>query len=851
MKVEQTTLKNGLNTLFIDTPGSNVSSVQIWFKAGSALENKSNKGIAHFLEHMFFKGTKKYPNMQIAKTVESFGGELNAFTSFDYTCYYINSPVNHVQESLDVLLDMVSNPEFLQEDLEPERDVVFEEYRRSIDSPNQYNFFNIQKNSFPQKYSQPILGTEKTIKNFTREQLTEFRNQYYNNQNAMLIVSSDLKKKDEIEELINEYSLPNGDVSKFSQFNLSKNAKIASNNKAVNQATITFTLQSPDYTDKDSSAEDLALNCLAFGDISPLYKDLVASNSLASALGGSTMYFSKGGCHFLRLACPIENIDKLLKAFEKSLTTVLKEGFSENDITRIKNQYLSSKIYERETSESYAFALGHSFAQTGNIHSEDEFINQMRHVTKSQVSRALRNVFSRDMHINVQLPLDHEIKDFEGKFTKLRTKINTVAAKSIKAIATNKVTPSAFDTEAKCIELKKNVQLVYRKNLMTPTFVLHAYYKGGLAHENGDNNGMYNLISKNITYGYKGFPYEKLKNELEHKSSYLNGFTGKNAFGITLHGLSEHTNTLLPHFFGVLDKPSFPAKYFALEKELIHRTIHLQKEDPVKHCFRNFNRLVFNKHPYSQDMIGNEKSLKKLSRKSVQDFYQQCRTESKLVITYCGDLDESVVIEKLAPFIESLPAIKVKKKAKNKIKPINGEEKSITFDREQTHIVIGKPAYMINTEEDLYLRMFTTLLSGQSSDLFVKVRDQMGLCYTCQPLHHTALEAGYWGIYIASGHDKKDLAIEAILEILEQYRTNGVEKEEFELIKKMISGQNLINIQTNDDYANFYSIPTLHDLGFDYQHITFNKMNKLNYAKFNKFLKEFLTTEWNRVEVGR
>ena len=116
MILEQNTISN-INTFFIDSPGSNTATIQIWFNAGSSLEDKSEFGIAHFLEHMFFKGTNKYPGAALARTIESFGGEINAFTSFDYTCYYINSPSQNINESLDVLLDMVSNPNFNQEDI--------------------------------------------------------------------------------------------------------------------------------------------------------------------------------------------------------------------------------------------------------------------------------------------------------------------------------------------------------------------------------------------------------------------------------------------------------------------------------------------------------------------------------------------------------------------------------------------------------------------------------------------------------------------------------------------------------------------------------------------------------------
>jgi len=156
MQYELTKLKNNLNTLFVNSPGSTAGTIQIWFRAGSALEKDDNEGIAHFLEHMFFKGTQTRPGAKIAHEVETFGGEINAFTSFDYTCYYINTPNNRISDSINILLDMVANPEFKQEDLVPERDVVFEEYRRSIDSPSQFAFSKLQNSAFSGAYAPNI-----------------------------------------------------------------------------------------------------------------------------------------------------------------------------------------------------------------------------------------------------------------------------------------------------------------------------------------------------------------------------------------------------------------------------------------------------------------------------------------------------------------------------------------------------------------------------------------------------------------------------------------------------------------------------------------------------------------------
>lgn len=850
MQIIQKTLDNKQNTLFIDSPGSTSASVQFWFRAGSAFEKKENEGIAHFLEHMFFKGTKKRPGAKIAHDVESYGGEVNAFTSFDYTCYYINCPSGQVSKTIDILLDMVSNPMFLEKDITPEREVVFEEYRRAIDNPSQYNFLKIQKSSFQGSYAHPILGNEKTIKNFSQKQLIEFREKYYNTANSLLVVSGDLKNVDKLSNQINKFTFPHGKINEFSNFKLKKKNSINIHTKEVNQVVMTFTIEAPDYLSLNGAVEDLSLNCLAHGELSPLHQSLITDTSLASGVSGSTMFFSKGGCHFLRMSLPAENVSKALKLLEKQIRETLKKGFSGDEISRIRNQYIASKVYEKETIESFAFALGHGFAQSGDIHCEENFIKRMKDATDTQVSNCLFDIFSRTIHTCVQTPQGFKDKNLEGKINKFTESIQKAASQR-KAIKNEKFDEtSKYDPEVKVKHIKRGVKFLYRQNTMSPTFVLQSYIKGGLAHETPENNGIYHLISRLMTYGYKGLGFKALKNDLEIKSAYLNGFSGKNAYGLNLHGLSEHSDELISHYIQTLMTPQFPAKHLTIEKELTKRQFLIQKEDPVKQCFLKVNKLVFNNHPYSMELIGTEKSIRKHSTKSLSAFHQKSLDEQEMVITYCGSEEYSAVLKKLSPFFDSLkPRAKVKK-LKNSIKPLTGQNIEIDFKREQSHIFIGRPAFTASTDKDLYLKMLTSYLSGQSSELFVEVRDNLGLCYSVQAIHHTALEAGYWGIYIGAGHDKADDAVNAIKKILDRLQLKGFSQSEFNRVKKMIAGQNLISIQTNDDYAHFYSISVLHELGLDFQHKSFEKLEKFTLEDFNKFLASFLKTDWNLIKVG-
>lgn len=851
MKIDQVQLDNELNTLFIHSPGCSAATVQMWFRAGSALEVKDNEGIAHFLEHMFFKGTPTRPGPQLAHDIESYGGEVNAFTSFDYTCYYINTPSIFLDKSTDILLDMVANPLFGADEIPAERQVVFEEYRRAMDNPSQYNFIQLQKSSFEGGYTHPILGREDTIVNFTQEQIKYFRETYYNLENALLVVAGDLKDREALENKIRSFRLPHGKKSEFGPFEIKAKESINVHDKDIRQATLTLCMQAPDYSHEKAAAQDLAINCLAHGETSRFYQALVAKTSLCNGIAGSTMYFANGGVHMLKMSFPVENLAKISKIFMEVLSDALVKGFRPEELTKIKNQYISSKVYERESIESYAFSLGHGFAQAGNIYCEDEFIENIRRTTVEEVWNGLLELVKESSHFTLQVPKGTNEVNAERELKKWQTELNKATAKlKVKALD-QKYIGSEFDPAVQVIQVKPGIKLIYRQNKMTPTFVMHAYMKGGQSAETAKNAGIHHLMSRLITYGYKGMKYENIKQELETLSSSLSGFSGKNAYGLTLHGQSKDFERLSQHFFGTLFTPEVPKKFFDHEKKIILRALDNQKEDATKQAFKSFYKMVFNQHSYSLDLAGTPQTLKTFSPLSLKKLHDGHLKKSELVLTYCGDQDLSVIQSLIKEVTKTLPNRLTTKTKKLKPKALNGKKDFLEFNREQTQIVIGTPAYPIGVIEDIYLKMITAHLSGQSSDLFVEVRDRQGLCYSVSPVHVAALEAGCWGIYIGSGHDKTEAAIKAIMDILNDLRDNGIEKHEFERIKTMIDGQTLLSIQTNEDYAQFYSIPILHSLGLDFPHKTNELIRQANYVDFQAFLKKFFGKKWNIIKAGR
>lgn len=203
--VTKTTLPNGLRIVTERIDSVKSISVGIWVKTGSRNEKNELAGVTHFLEHMLFKGTKKRTAFEIAQSMESVGGYLNAFTSSEYTCYYARCVDEQLSRALDVLSDMVLNPSFPEEEIEKEKKVVIEEMKMYRDSPDDYLFEAFTTKMFQNHaLGRPILGFEDTVSAFTRENLYDYMLDRYRPDNLLVAVAGNVNHK-EVVELVSNY----------------------------------------------------------------------------------------------------------------------------------------------------------------------------------------------------------------------------------------------------------------------------------------------------------------------------------------------------------------------------------------------------------------------------------------------------------------------------------------------------------------------------------------------------------------------------------------------------------------------------------------------------------------------
>ena len=198
-------LPNGVTVLYEKVPGVKVVSVQCWIKTGSVNENDKLSGISHFLEHMLFNGTKKFKPGEIDEYLDAKGGYNNAFTSLDVTNYYVTIPTDEAEAAYEVVSDMVFNALLLQTEIDREKPVVLQEINRKYDDPSYKMWQDLQATLFEgTPYSRQVIGSSKTVSEFTRDEIVDYYNRFYHPENMTLVVVGDIEQ-DKAVELAGKY----------------------------------------------------------------------------------------------------------------------------------------------------------------------------------------------------------------------------------------------------------------------------------------------------------------------------------------------------------------------------------------------------------------------------------------------------------------------------------------------------------------------------------------------------------------------------------------------------------------------------------------------------------------------
>lgn len=391
--VKTITLKNGLRLVLEYIPHVQSAAMGIWVKVGCVNEEPEIAGISHFIEHMMFKGTSNRNAKEIASDIDKLGGQINAFTGKEATCYYIKTISSNLLQGAEVLVDMLENSLFSNEEMDKERKVIEEEIKMTLDTPDDLAIDEMIECVFKGKpYGNSIIGTPKTLANINSEVMHKYFDKQYSIDRILVSVSGNFNEKELVEYFEDKFigfrkcnppqDLSGSDYSR--DFKLIKKdieqSHIALGNKGVK-------IDGDDYY-------DLVILSKIFGGSmsSRLFQNIREQKGLAYTIISLYGTYQEDGYFSIYAGVAHDKIEEALQAIKVELDNLLKEGITQEELTMAKEQIKSSFIFGQESVASRMFNNGKCILLTGKVDSQEEFINKVDKVSVDTVQKLINRI---------------------------------------------------------------------------------------------------------------------------------------------------------------------------------------------------------------------------------------------------------------------------------------------------------------------------------------------------------------------------------------------------------------------------------------------------------------------------
>jgi zinc protease len=409
--VVATTLDNGLRVLLLEDHRSPIVSFQTWYRVGSRNEQRGLTGLAHFLEHLMFKGTQKYGPRQFARLVEENGGRDNAFTTQDVTSYFVDIAADRLDLIIDLEADRMPNLVLDTQDIESERQVVIEERRtRTEDDPGGFLGEAVGSIAFrAHPYGQPIIGWVVDLERLTPEQIRAFYRTYYVPNNATVVVAGDFKAAETLEKIKQRFgSIRRGpDPPPMLAVEPAQNGerRVTVSRKAE-LPIVYLAYHVPNWKSEDASSLEVLSAVLAGGRTSRIYKNLIYDRQLALDAGGDYSYFSFDPNLFWFWATPMpgQGPDVLEKALLDEMERLKREPVTAEELQRAKNQIEASFVFAEDSVHRRASLLAR-FDFVGGAAEKARFLERIRSVTDADLMRVAQAWFPASLkNVGVLIP---------------------------------------------------------------------------------------------------------------------------------------------------------------------------------------------------------------------------------------------------------------------------------------------------------------------------------------------------------------------------------------------------------------------------------------------------------------
>jgi predicted Zn-dependent peptidase len=395
---QRETLDNGLRVLMADLPHAQSVAVMIMFAAGSRYETADTAGIAHFSEHMFFKGTERRPSArEIAGEIDAIGGEFNAFTGKENTTYYVKCAADHRDVALDVLVDMLRNSRFAEEEIEREKGVIVEEMNMYYDTPRDF-IGGVYEGLLwgDQPLGRDIIGNKDTIRDATRDTFMGYLDRWYKPSRMVLGVAGRIGDGllERAQELLGD--LEDADTGGPETTAPHENGRVRVSTKQSEQAHICLGVHSRPLDDPDRYALQLLATALGGGMSSRLFTEVRERRGLAYYVYGLNHSYTDAGTLYAQAGVDISRIDDAVSTIAAELRTIAAEPLPPDELEKARNFAKGRFVLQLESPQGLMmFGLRKEVLER-RLPDPDEVVRGLDAVTTEDVARVASELIAPD-----------------------------------------------------------------------------------------------------------------------------------------------------------------------------------------------------------------------------------------------------------------------------------------------------------------------------------------------------------------------------------------------------------------------------------------------------------------------
>ena len=793
-------LANGLTLLHQPDFSSELVSVQVWVRTGSIHEGALiGSGVSHFLEHLLFKGTERRDGKQISREVHTLGAEMNAYTSFDRTVYYMDAPSAAFSQVVDLLCDCVLHSVLPASEIECERDVILREIDMDMDDPDHQLSQTLFRTAFrSHPYREPVIGHRELFKQVTFDELWEYYRTRYVPNNMVVSIAGAVDS----EVCLSEIEATFGQVRRGrlatvllpeEPMQLSFRKEMTVGDYTVSRGALCFKV--PHLSHPDSLALDFLAYVLGAGESSLLWKQLRNQQGLVHYI--DCRNWNSGDCGLFEISyvCDHEKQSEVEPAILKVVRELCRSGLEEPVLQKIRHQILKNEIDRQKTLSGQASQLGFAEAIIGDVGYGYLYFKRLQYIQSVDVqSVAKRYLVEEGMSSAVLEPE--------------RT------ADTVSATSAAKITTRPEKDLHERIDFSSGARLLLKSDTRLPKVHIRCVMLGGPFYEPSGQRGISELLAELLTKDTANRSAFEISEIVDGIGGSFSASGGNNTINLAIEVLSSDIEVALELLSDALTCPVFEEE--TVQTELKAQIARLKEEaDEIFDCgLRQLRKHFFGTHPLAVSSNGRIEDLEALTRDNLIAHFNRLVTAPNLVVSVVGDFDRERLIKRLQPLLESKVRSTPFETDHSPIYSGPAEATALTefLDREQAVLFQAYPDTGVCNENYIQGELLNELFNGMSSRLFERVREDKGMAYYVGTSRILGLQTGLFTFYAGThpGH-VNEVASEIDVEIA-RVKAGQVTEEELQRCRTRLKTARYMDRQTIDAWALHAAINTAYGL---------------------------------------